>query len=87
MMFEKTNSLSRQAAYRKFLITKKGTIELRLRSMRPSDLVCILSGGRVLFVVRAEGSYFRLVGEAYVHGLMEGQAVKDGIEFHELVFL
>ena len=89
---EKANPLLQQAAlgyvapYRKFFTTKKGTIGLGPRSMRPGDLVCILSGGRVPFIVRAEGSYFRLVGESYVYGLMEGQAVKDGIKFQEFVF-
>ena len=51
--------------------------------MRPGDIICIFSGGRVPFIVRAEGSEFRLVGEAYVHGLMEGQAVKNGVEMQE----
>ena len=88
---EKANPLLQQAVlgyvapYRKLFTTKKGTIGLGPRSMKPGDLVCILSGGRVPFIVRAEGSYFRLVGESYVHGLMEGQAIKDGIEFQELV--
>ncbi len=88
---EMANSLLQQAAlgyvtlYRKLFTTKKGTIGLGPRSMRPGDLVCILSGGRVPFIVRAEGSYFRLAGKSYVHGLMEGQAVKDEIEIQEFV--
>ena len=89
---EKANPLLQQAAlgyvapYRKFFTTKKGTIGLGPRSMRPGDLVCILSGGRVPFIVRVEGPYFRLIGESYVYGLMEGEAVKDGIEIQEFVF-
>lgn len=85
------NSLLYQAAlgymapHRKFFTTKKGTIGLGPRSMRPGDLVCILSGCRVPFILRAEGPNFRLVGESYVHGLMEGQAVKDGLETHEFL--
>ena len=69
---EKANPLLQQAAlgyvapYRKFFTTKKGTIGLGPRSMRPGDLVCILSGGRVPFIVRAEGPYFRLIGESCV---------------------
>ena len=88
---EKANPLLQQAAlgyaapYRKFFTTQKGTIGLGPRSMRPGDLVCILSGGRVPFIVRAEGPYFRLIGESYVYGLMADEAVKDGIEIQEFV--
>lgn len=87
----KANSLLYQAAlgyvapHRKFFTTKKGAVGLGPRSMRPGDLVCILSGGRVPFVARAERCGFRLVGESYVHGLMEGQAVKNGVEMHEFL--
>ena len=78
-------SLGYVAPHRKFFTTKKCAIGLGPQSMRPGDVVCILSGGRVPFIVRAEGSEFRLIGEAYVHGLMEGQAVKNGVEMQELV--
>ena len=41
----------------------------------------ILSGGRVPFVLRQadvnDESRYELVGEAYVHGVMYGEAVKD----------
>ncbi|MCJ1454648.1 hypothetical protein MMC28_005001 [Mycoblastus sanguinarius] len=83
------NSLFSQAALgylapcRKFFTTKGGCIGLGPRSMRPEDLVCILSGGRVPFVLREEGNYHRLVGESYVLGLMDGQAVKNKTMFRE----
>lgn len=53
--------------------------------MRPGDLVCILSGDRVPFVARAEGPDVRLVGDSYVHGLMEGQAVRNGVKMQEFL--
>jgi hypothetical protein len=38
------------------------------------DVVCILLGANVPFVLRAEsGGRYRLLGEAYVHGIMDGQ--------------
>ena len=88
---QEANTLLYQAAlgyvatHRKFFTTKKGAIGLGPQSMRPGDLVCILSGGRVPFVARAEGSNFRLIGESYVHGLMEGQAVTNGVEIQEFL--
>lgn len=41
---------------------------------------CKFSGGRVPFILGGEGSGFRLVGESYVHGLMEGQSINNGVE-------
>lgn len=79
-------SLGYVASHKKFFTTNKCAIGLGPQSMRPGDVICILSGGRVPFIVRAEGSEFRLIGEAYVHGLMEGQAVKNGVEMQEFVF-
>jgi len=62
------------APHRKFFTTSKGSIGLGPRSIRPRDSVCVLSGGQVPFVLRKDCDHYRLVGESYVHGLMEGQA-------------
>ncbi|RSL73967.1 hypothetical protein CEP53_000556 [Fusarium sp. AF-6] len=44
---------------------------------RPGDQVWVLAGGRVPFVLRPqeEKGKFELVGDAYVHGIMHGEAV------------
>ena len=73
------------APHRKFFRTKKGFIGLGPRSMRQGDLVCILYGGRVPFILRKEGNHYRLVGESYVHGIMEGEAVTKDNEVREFV--
>lgn len=45
---------------------------------RSGDLICILHGCSVPVVLRQEEhGYMRLVGEAYVHGKMDGEAVED----------
>lgn len=41
------------------------------------DLICILYGCSVPVILRKQGDYMRLVGEAYVHGHMDGEAVED----------
>ena len=54
----------------------------------PGDLVCILYGGKVPFVLRLVGVHYLLVGPAYVQGVMEGEAI-DGVkaeQLHEQVF-
>lgn len=45
------------------------------------DILCVLYGGQVLYLLRAiDGSLYRFVGECYIHGLMDGAA----LEFLEL---
>lgn len=78
-------SLTYVAPNRKFFTTTKGFIGLGPRSVRPGDSVCIFSGGRVPFVLRKDGDHHCLVGESYVHGLMEGQAIHNETEFEEIL--
>jgi len=64
--------------FRRLIITKKGYIGLGPFSSKPGDRVCILIGGKTPFVLRkAENGHHRLVGDAYVHGLMSGEGMKD----------
>lgn len=71
------------APHRKFFTTTGGLIGLGPRSMQSGDRICILSGGRVPYVLRKEGTHHRLVGESYVHGLMEGQALEKSSQFRK----
>jgi hypothetical protein len=49
--------------------------------MQENDIVCLIYGAKVLFLIRrrAEGGYL-LVGECYVHGLMHGEGISTGAE-------
>lgn len=40
------------------------------------DIVVILYGGYTPFVLRTNGDKCRFVGECYVHGVMQGEAVR-----------
>lgn len=40
------------------------------------DLVCVLFGGETPFILRPKNGCFLFVGDVYVHGIMEGEAVK-----------
>jgi hypothetical protein len=38
--------------------------------------VFVFPGGRIPCVLRRQGDYFQLIGEAYVYGIMNGEAVR-----------
>jgi hypothetical protein len=59
-------------------ISEKGLLGLGPKDTNAQDIVCIFLGGNVPFVLRArdDGKY-QLVGECYVHGVMDGEALKD----------
>lgn len=72
---------------RRLSTTKKGYLGLGPASMLVRDLICVLKGAEVPFVLRETGEVVRrskslwkkeqllciLVGECYVHGIMDGQ--------------
>jgi hypothetical protein len=51
-----------------------------------SDTICIFSGSPVPHVIRKlpSGNY-GLIGEAYIHGIMDGEAMEwEGIEWEDI---
>ena len=45
--------------------------------MRVGDLVCILDGCRFPMILRRQECFHRLVGAAYVNGIVNGGAVEE----------
>ena len=67
-------------AGRSIFMTRKGMLGIGPRNVRNGDLVCVLLGGDVPFILREVDRGERLnvlVGDAYVQGLMYGEAVND----------
>ncbi|XDG10332.1 hypothetical protein ABKA04_009947 [Annulohypoxylon sp. FPYF3050] len=61
---------------RRFACTSKGYYILGPAALEQNDLVCVLFGGKMPFCLRPlGGQYYQLVGECYVHGLMNGEAM------------
>ncbi|PMD34307.1 HET-domain-containing protein [Hyaloscypha variabilis F] len=60
-------------------------------NLKPNDEVWLLKNARVPFILRPRGeSQYRLIGEAYVHGIMQGQLIDapggtDGFQEIEIV--
>ncbi|KAL8926894.1 MAG: hypothetical protein Q9208_002703 [Pyrenodesmia sp. 3 TL-2023] len=65
----------RIARNRKFCITKKRYMGWCPFDTKPGDRVCILFGGQTPYVVRKQGNGYRLLGEAYLHGVMDGEVL------------
>jgi hypothetical protein len=60
---------------RRFGITEKGYFALVPRGTRERDQIVVFEGACVPFMVRRVENGYELVGEAYVHGVMEGEVL------------
>jgi hypothetical protein len=61
---------------RKPFISSQGYVGLVPSHSKPEDVICIFLGCVKPFVLRRSGSGFELIGEAYVHGIMDGEFVE-----------
>ncbi|KAF2162445.1 hypothetical protein M409DRAFT_27070 [Zasmidium cellare ATCC 36951] len=75
--FKKAATLRDMA--RRLAVTESGHVGIVPQQAQKGDLVCVLYGCSVPVILRplAKGQY-RLVGECYLQGFMEGEAVRDG---------
>jgi hypothetical protein len=61
------------------VLSKQVYIGLMQNFAQLGDVVFIMSGVSVPFIVcEDDDEKFQLVGEAYIHGIMEGEAFQDG---------
>ena len=65
--------LMRYAAWRAFIVTQRRFLGFALQDVRPGDVVCVVRGSLKPLILRQlpHGRY-ELVGECYVHGIMDG---------------
>lgn len=67
------------ALERNFAVGAVGYYVLAPPTAREGDLICVLFGGETPYILRKIGDgkaeTYQLVGEAYVHGLMDGEAI------------
>lgn len=60
--------------YRRLIRTQKGYIGLAPRYTQAGDHIAILEGGRMPLVLRHKNGLWELIGESYIHGIMNGEA-------------
>jgi hypothetical protein len=65
------------ARQRKPFFTSKFYVGMGPAAMSKGDIVCVLYGGRVHYVLRPRQDRYELIGECYVHGLMHGKAIEN----------
>ena len=61
---------------RRFFVTGAGRVGIGPRCMQPEDIVVVLRGSKWPFILRKKGDGYWLLGAAYVHGIMDGEAVQ-----------
>jgi hypothetical protein len=81
---EYVRRIRRACAYRAMFVTRRGYLGLAPWNAHAGDLVCILKGGKTPFLLRLPpaGSVYQVLGEAYVHGVMGGEAVAEDEDGH-----
>ena len=59
----------------RFFLIKHEQIGLAPSEAETGDIVCIILGASVPFVLRLEGNAFKLIGECYVQDIVKGKAL------------
>jgi len=74
------NVLANTVRTRRIFSTQKGYLGSAPEEGQEGDMICVLMGGEVTFILRKNGdSHCHLIGECYVHGIMDGKAM-DAVE-------
>ncbi|KAN0114550.1 Heterokaryon incompatibility protein (HET) domain containing protein [Hyaloscypha variabilis] len=71
---------------RRFFKTENGRFGWTVDGARVGDEICVLFEGDYPFVLRKEGdddACYTIVGDAYVHGVMEGEGMEEDFPVHE----
>ena len=91
-------SMVRVAATRSLCTTEGGYLVMAPLQAERGDYVCLLSGGKLPYIVRApvgkEGMVvgkrtpLEFIGDAYVHGLVKGEAMRrTSLKFEDIVLI
>lgn len=78
--YSKFNALLDHAYNRKLAKTKRGHLALVPGDAQAGDVMALCKGGRVpLCLRRADAAAYTLLGEAYVHEIMDGRAFDESL--------
>ncbi|GCB18024.1 heterokaryon incompatibility protein 6, OR allele [Aspergillus awamori] len=71
------STITRATSYRRLMVSSKGYIGLVPPGTQEGDLICVLYGCSVPVILRKQGDNYIFVGESYVHGIMDGEAIEQ----------
>jgi len=63
---------------RGFIWTREGYLGLASALADVGDEIVVVKGGKVPLILRPEGAHWRLQGDCYVRGIMNGEAFREG---------
>lgn len=81
-----SNRLIYSVKNRRLIRTAKGYLGTGPTHVKRGDQICILLGGATPLIVRPNDKRYKLIGDSYVHGLMNGEAMQ-GLRRGEIRFL
>ena len=80
--------MARCQAGRCFSVTEKGYIGWCTLAAQEGDVVVAFRGTRLLFTLRPVGGAYKVTGDCYLQGLMEGQGLRmDDIQDEQLILI
>jgi len=65
-----------QTQEKRVVRTRTGYLALVPRAVQKGDKIVVLKGGPVPFLLRPKGEEFSLLGDCYVHGVMNGEVIR-----------
>ncbi|KAF2185843.1 hypothetical protein K469DRAFT_518658, partial [Zopfia rhizophila CBS 207.26] len=64
-----------------FFTTEKGFMGVGPSVAREGDLICVLFGGEVPYILRSiENGHYKMIGQCYTHGIMDGEVIRGAIQ-------
>ena len=70
---------------RRAFSSRNGFLGLGPKRAEPGDMICIFMGGQTPYIIRrGEGGRYRLIGDAYVHGIMDGEFMEQDPEIERI---
>jgi hypothetical protein len=81
-------SIDRWSSKRRFCTTTNGSLACVPKASREGDLICVLFGGDVPYILRPTGTgFYWVIGECYVQGIMHGEGLSHdtGVREFQLI--
>ncbi|GKZ38225.1 hypothetical protein AbraIFM66950_010254 [Aspergillus brasiliensis] len=71
------SAITLATSYRRLMISSKDYIGLVPSRTQEGDLICVLFGCSVPVILRKQDDHYIFIGECYVHGIMDGEAIEQ----------